>query len=41
MKTKYIREYILTEIADIKVAIDGVMSGIEGLFTLSEARKCR
>ena len=33
------REYVLTEIADIKVAIDGVMSGIEKIFVLPEARK--
>ena len=39
MKTNFIREYILTDIKDIKVAIDGVMSGIEGLFVLSDARK--
>ena len=39
MKTNFIREYILTEIEDIKVAINGVMSGIEALVELSEARK--
>jgi anti-sigma regulatory factor (Ser/Thr protein kinase) len=39
MKTNFIREYILTEIEDIKVAIDGVMSGIEKLIPLSDSRK--
>ncbi len=39
MKMDYIREYILTEIEDIKIAINGVMSGIEKYLTLSDARK--
>jgi serine/threonine-protein kinase RsbW len=39
LKTNFIREYILTEIGDIKVATDGVMSEIEGFFMLSDARK--
>lgn len=38
MKTNFIREYILTEIEDIKVAIDGVMGGIESFCDLSDAR---
>ena len=39
MKMDYIREYILTELEDIKIAINGVMSGIEKFLTLSDARK--
>jgi anti-sigma regulatory factor (Ser/Thr protein kinase) len=39
MKTNFIKEYILTEIEDIKVAINGVMSGIERYYKLSDARK--
>lgn len=39
MKMDFIREYILTEIEDIKVAINGVMSGIEKFLALTEDRK--
>ena len=35
----FYKEYILTEIDDIKVAVAGVMSGIERHMALSEARK--
>lgn len=35
----FLREYILTRIEDIKVAIDGVMSGIEKFVVLTEARR--
>lgn len=39
MKMNFLREYILTEIEDIKVAIEGVMSGIEKYVVLTEARR--
>ena len=39
MKNSFIREYILTEIEDIKVGINGVMSGIEEVLALPDDRK--
>lgn len=39
MKMNFLREYILTEIEDIKVAIEGVMSGIQKYVVLTEARR--
>jgi len=39
MEMDFIREYILTELEDIKVAIAGVMNGIEKFLVLNEARK--
>jgi len=39
MEHNFIREYILTEIDDIKIAVDGVLDGIGRVYTLDEQRK--
>lgn len=39
MKRSFFKEYILTEIEDIKIAVDGVLGELDRIFKLGEARK--
>lgn len=39
MKKCFFKEYILTEIEDIKIAVDGVLGELDRVYKLGEARK--
>lgn len=39
MKQSFLREYILTELDDIKIAVQGVLAGIGEIYELSDDRK--